>query len=315
MELALKVGIQVIIIFIYMTIGFILSKTKKINTDGVKQVTNILLLIVTPCVLIKSYQEKIAEFSPDLLMGLGISALLAILIHFVAIGISSLIYRKEESGIYKVNLFSAVYSNCGFMAIPLLSSTLGSDGVFYGSAYLATFTIFYWIHGVIVFTGTRKSITLKSAFLNPGVIGTAVAMLLFLPKITLPEIAMEAVSGIAGLNTPLSMMILGTYLANISIKKALSRPSLYSVSFLRLLFIPLVSAVLIFLLRFIFPIDTVIANAILIPAACPVAAISVLFSTKFDADAYYASELVAITTLISIATIPSVIAISSLFIK
>ena len=314
MDLALKICLQVVIIFIYMTVGFILSKTKKINTEGVRQVTNILLWVVTPCVLIKSYQDKIEAYSFGLLKGLGIAVLLTILIHFLAIFIS-FIFRKEESGIYKVNQFASVYSNCGFMAIPLLSATLGSDGVFYGSAYLAIFTIFYWIHGVIVYTGTKKSITFKSAILNPGVLGTAAALILFLPKIELPQIAMEAVSGFASLNTPLSMMILGTYLADISFKKAITRPSLYSVSFLRLLFIPALSVLMVFALRFIFPFDSIIANAVLIPAACPVAAITALFATKFDNDAYYASELVALSTLFSIVTIPLITLFSGLLIK
>lgn len=314
MELAIKVSLQVVIIFLYMAVGFVLSKSKKINTEGVRQVTNILLLVVTPCVLIKSYQDKIPEFSSDLLSGLGISALLAILIHFVAI-FFSFFFKKEDSGIYKVNRFASVYSNCGFMAIPLLSATLGSDGVFYGSAYLAIFTIFYWIHGVIVYTGTKKSITFKSAFLNPGVIGTFTALLLFLPKIELPDIAMEAVSGFAGLNTPLSMMILGTYLADISFKKAITRPSLYSVSFLRLILTPAISVLLITAIRLILPFDSIIANAIIIPAACPVAGITALFATKFDNDAYYASELVALSTLFSIVTIPLITLFSGLLIK
>ncbi len=314
MDLALKICFQVIIIFFYMTVGFFLAKSKKINTEGVRQVTNILLLVVTPCVLIKSYQEKIEAYSFDLLKGLGIAVLLTVLIHFLAIFIS-FVFKKEDSGIYKVNQFSSVYSNCGFMAIPLLSATLGSDGVFYGSAYLAIFTIFYWIHGVIVYTGSRKSITLKSAIINPGVLGTVIALALFLPRITLPSIMMEAVSGFASLNTPLSMMILGTYLANISFKKAITRPSLYAVSFLRLLFIPALSVLLVVILRFIFPIEPIIANSILIPAACPVAAITALFATKFDNDAYYASELVALSTVFSIVTIPFVILFSGLLIK
>lgn len=315
MDLALKILYQVIIIFLYMSVGFALSKTKKLSDTGVKDITNVLLIVVTPCVLISAYQQKINEFSFSVIKGLGIAALFTIIIHIVAIIISTLFYKNDGQEKYKVNRFAAVYSNCGFMAIPILSSVLGTDGVFYGSIYLAIFTLFYWTHGVLVFSKSKSSVSLKSLFFNAGVIGTFAALALFLLKIQLPGILSDAVSGIADLNTPLSMIILGTYLANVNWKQAFSKASLYTVSLLRLLVLPFIFILIIMAIRLIIPVDPLIVQAVLIPAACPVAGVTALFAAKYGSDATYASELVAITTLFSIITLPIMMVISTYFIN
>lgn len=314
MDLAIKVSYQVVIIFLYMAVGFTLSKAKKLSDKGVSDITAVLLALVTPCVLISSYQKKIPEYSPKLLSGLGMAALFTVLLHVIAIIIVSLIFKKEATGRYKVNIFASIYSNCGFMAIPILSSVLGADGVFYGSSYLALFTFFYWTHGALVYSGSIKNLSSKELFLNPGVIGTLIALLLFLFKLELPVIVNDTVDGIAALNTPLSMIVLGTFLAKVNWKTAFFNPSLYLVSFLRLILIPLISVFLIVGMNLIFPVNTLIARSVLIPAACPAATVAALFAAKYGSDAAYASELVAISTLFSVLTLPLIMAVSTYFI-
>lgn len=299
MELSLIVAIQVLIVFILITVGFILKKLKLIDEHGSKQLTNILLMIVMPCVLINSYQK---EFKPEYAFNLFLAAVFTILIHIIMIIISTLLYKREETKRYRINIFSAIYSNCGFMAIPLLSAVLGEDGVFYGSAYLAVFNIFYWTHGVIVYSGTKKALSLKKAFLNPGVIGTIISLLFFILQIRLPQVIIEPVKYIAGLNTPLAMIVLGGYLANINFKNTLKKLSIYTVSFLRLILFPVIAMILAKIMH----LDNTVATAVLISTACPTATIATLFAAKFNLDAEYASELVSISTILSIITIPLV---------
>ena len=297
MELSAIVAVQVVIIFILIAVGFILKKAHLIDEHTSKQLTSILLIIVTPCVLINSYQK---EFKPELVLNLLMAAVFTIIIHVVMIIISTVIYKKEETKRYRINIFSAVYSNCGFMAIPLLMAVLGEDGVFYGSAYLAIFNIFYWTHGVCLYTGNRKSFSLKKAFLNPGVVGTLLSLLLFLLNISLPAILLEPVKYLAGLNTPLAMIILGTYLANINFAKTLKKLSIYTVSLLRLIIFPILALIL----AKIMGLDSSVTTSLIISSACPTAAVATLFAAKFGLDAEYASEVVSVSTILSIITIP-----------
>lgn len=299
MELSSIVAVQVAIVFILIAVGFTLKKCRLIDENGSKQLTNILLMIVTPCVLINSYQrEFIAEYAVKLLAAAGF----AVLIHIVMIIAATLLCRPEKTNHYRINIFSAVYSNCGFMAIPLLTAVLGTDGVFYGAAYLAIFNICYWTHGVLLYSGDRKSLSLKKAFLNPGVIGTFLSLLLFFLQIRLPKIVLSPVEYLAGLNTPLAMIVLGAYLADIDLRKTLKKPSIYFVSLLRLIVFPIIAVFLAKLMR----LDETVATSVLISAACPTATVTTLFAAKFGLDAGYASEIVSFTTLLSIVTIPLV---------
>ena len=187
--------------------------------------------------------------------------------------------------------------------------------MFYGAIYLALFTLLYWTHGVYLYTGDKKSISAKSLLLNPGVIGAVLALLLFFLKIELPNFLSDTVKGVAALNSPLSMLILGTYLAKVDMKKALSRLSLYKVVFIRLLLSPMITILLLTVAKIVFKADNTVLLSVLIPASAPAAAVSALFAHRFGEDATYASELVAISTLLSIGTMPLMIYISEFFIK
>lgn len=297
MEISRILTIQVIIVFILIGVGFVLRKRNMIGTSTTKQLTDLLLFVVTPSVLINSYQK---EFLPELAFKLFIAFLYAIVLHIIMIVICTLIFKKEETNKYRVNIFSAVYSNCGFMAIPLLSAVLGKDGVFFGSAYLAVFCIANWTHGVCVCSGSIKTMSIKKIILNPGVIGTVVGLILFVLQISLPTILIEPIKHLANLNTPLAMIILGVYLANVDFKKTFSKISIYLISFLRLIIFPIIA---VFLAK-IMHLDETVATALLITAACPVATSTPLFATRFDLDTEYASELVSVSTIFSIITIP-----------
>jgi len=308
MELAYDVGINVIIIFILMAVGFVLQKLHFFTKDGIKQMTNFLLNVVSPCVLIEAYQK---EFQKELLYQLLAAVLFTVLMLSISAVICNFIFRKDPEKRYRIDRFASIYSNCGFMAIPLLSAVLGSDGVFYGSGYLAIFTLFYWTQGVYVMTENKKDLSIKKALMTPGVIGAVIALLFFFTGVKLPYVVGQSVHHLANLNTPVSMVILGTYLVNIDFKKVFKSLSLIKVCLVRLILIPIISLFVAVIIR----LEPSVAKAVLISSACPTAAVTTLFATKYNLDADYSSQLVSVTTLLSVITIPLITMLSSLVIK
>lgn len=300
MELSRILLGQVIVVMLLMLIGLASFKGKLINHESVKQFTKFVLNIVTPCVLIEAYQKEFDIKQAYLLLTAFASA---ILIHFVVIVISHLVFRKEETLDYRVNRFASVYSNCGFMAIPLLDATLGSDGVFFGSAYLAVFSVLQWTHGAYVCSEDKKSLLSKKVFLNAGVIGTVISLILFVFGIKLPKPIFETVSYTADLNTPLALILVGTYLAGIKPKTIIKNFSFYKVMIIRLIIAPIITIYLLKLLN----VDLTIIKALTISASCPVAGVTSLWAAKENLNVPYASSLVAITTILSIITIPLVV--------
>ena len=283
-----------------MAVGFVLAKTDKLTEKGVKQFTDLLLNIVTPCLLINAFQK---EFDTQLLKNLGQAVLFSFIILSLSIILCTIVFRKEPTLKYRVSIFGSVYSNCGFMAIPLLTAAMGEMGVIYGSAYLAVFTLLYWSHGIAMYAGSISEISIKKIITNPGIIGTVIALLFFLFKITLPYPAGQAVSYLAAINTPLAMIVMGYYLENVNIKSALKNKSIYLVTLMRLLIIPIITIVIARLINM----DATATKSILISSSCPTAAATTLLASRYNLDAKYASELGSFTTILSIITIPAIL--------
>ena len=205
----LDVLVQVLILFILILLGVVLTKCKLLNETTVKGMTDIVLLIVTPCVIIKSF---IREFDKSVFKNLLISFLIAFLVHLGFIILARLLIHSKKTTSERVLRFSAIFSNCGFMSIPLQQALLGDTGVFYGSSFIAIFNLFIWSYGIISMSGDKKYMTPKKLILNPGLIGISIGLIIFLFSIPMPKIILEPVTYMAGLNTPVPMLIIGYHL-------------------------------------------------------------------------------------------------------
>ena len=288
--------------FLLIAVGYICDKAGLVTKRGIKQMTDIVLLIVSPAVIIQSYNQ---EFDPTLAKNLGIAFIFAVISHAGMILLSRFLFSKKNPGKYHINRVCSIYTNSGFMGIPLVMSVLGSEGVFYVSAFLALFNITLWTQGVAAIRGRRdepvkpKELA-KQLLLNPGVIGILIGFLIFFTPISLPDALGQAVGHIANLNTPLAMIIIGTYIARANILRALKEWRIYYTSFVRLILFPLLmipvylfipSAPLVYLSNFI-------------AMACPTAAATSMLAAKYGGDALYASKIIAISTVLSVITIP-----------
>lgn len=298
----LIVAIQVAILFILISLGFVCGKTKLIKEAGAKQLTDIALYLATPCVIIKSFQG--VEFNFTLLVGLAVTALCASLIQIISIFLCKIIFRSKDECRRKVLQFATVFSNCGFMSLPLQQAILGDTGVFYGSVFVAVFNILVWSYGLVDMSGNKKDFNIKKIILNPGVLGVAISLFLFFTNIKLPELVISPVNYIAALNTPVPMLVIGYHLSNANIVKAFKDKWVYVVIFLRLLAIPTVSL----LTMRIFGVQGDILIACTVAASAPTAATTTMFATKFNKDVELSVNLVSCTTLFSIITMPFIIA-------
>ncbi len=293
----LTVVSKVIVLFLMIGAGYGCYKSKLISSRGASQFTNLLMYVVTPCLIISSFQIDNGDIS---LQKLGICALVAIVGHLIPMGISFLVYRKKEEQRKKVLRFALVYSNVGFMGLPLVQAVLGETGVVYTSVYVVVFIFFVWTHGYISLSGQRDHI-LKKVLLNPGTIGVAVGLPLFAFHIQLPEILGTVMDSFAALNTPLSMVIIGTYIAQVRWDEFFSDKEIYSVMGIRLVLAPLIFMLLMYPLR----LDPMIFVTCCILAGAPVAGNTVIFAVMVrNKNAKLASKMVAVSTLFSILTMP-----------
>ncbi|MBQ7595253.1 MAG: AEC family transporter, partial [Clostridia bacterium] len=212
MQIAAK---QVGILYIMVLVGFIADKIGLYTEKTAKKCTDLLFYIVTPAVIINSFfkQEFTASSGRNLLISIGCGFLM----HFVIIAICYPIYRKGDKDKNALFKFASIYGNVGYMVLPLTNAVLGSEGVFYCSGVVMAFNVIAFTHGVYIMDSSSAKFDLKKLVLNPGVLGVAVGLPFFLLNIKLPEIISAPVAGIDAMQTPLAMIIFGTYLANTDI--------------------------------------------------------------------------------------------------
>ncbi len=295
---------QVLILLILILVGVILSKAGVITKEGASVMTDVVLLIVTPCVIIKSF---IRELNPETLRGLAISVIIAVLAHIGFI-LMSLLLRDKDKGRQRVLQFGTIFSNCGFMAIPLQQALLGDEGVFYGSSFVAVFNLFIWSYGITLMSGDKKRLSPKKLLLNPGVIGLAVGLIIFLTQIPVPDIGYQAVSHFAALNTPVPMLIIGYHLYNSNILRCLKDVKAIIGILLRLLVFPFIALGVMYLCG----VRGVMLVSNTICCSAPIAAITTMFSAKFGADTELSVATVSLSTILSLITMPVVITVAQL---
>jgi len=310
LENIILVSKQVGVLFALMAVGYFCNWRRLLNDVAIKGVTELLVLIVTPCVIIHSFMQQ--QFAVSLLGDLGWALAVAVFAHVVGSVIALLCLRDRDPRREGVLRFAAIFSNAGFMGLPLEYAILGADGVFFGAMYVVMFNITCWTWGVAVMCRGAKVTNLRSILVNPGTVGVALGMPFFLFSLKLPEVVGRPVEMLADLNTPLAMIMVGWYLA----ESGKERPfytlhvtlSTFTVAALRLVAVPLAVIGAFVVLRACVPaLNPVMAVAIVTAASAPVAALTTVIAARFNRDVATATGLVSGTTLLSILTMPPIV--------
>ena len=294
---------QVLVLFILIAVGFACGKLGVITEHASKKMTDIVLYVVTPCVMVNAFQR---EFSFELLGLIFLAAGVAAAILTVSILLVKLVFHDRDDARRKVLQFAVVFSNCGFMSLPLQHELLGEDGMFFGSIFVAIFNVFCWTYGLVDMSGDKKQLSIKRLALNPGIIGVLLALILFACHVELPVFIAQPVKHLANLNTPLPMLIIGFYLSNADFKRAFSDLGAYIAMAIRLLVIPV--AVLFAMAPF--GLNSKLVIAFVIACSAPTAATTTMFAAKFDRDVELSVSVVAASTLLSIVTMPLVVSLA-----
>ncbi len=307
MDSAITILYQIAIMFILIAFGFFLYKKGTFTKRGCNQLSNFVLSAVCPVLIFTSFQK---DLNPELISGLLTAFALSFAAHVILIALGAIFcsnkLRGEDAGVER---FAVAYSNCAFLGIPLIQAVYGTDGIFYLTAYIAMFNLLSWTHGIMTMTNHMNFKSAVNALKAPAVIATFVGLVFFFLQIRLPDVVMQPLNYIASLNTPLAMLVSGMTIARSNLKSALKKSGIYLTGFLKLILAP----VLLIFVMLPFGTDPIVCNTILISAACPTATSTIMFAAKYGKNSVYASEIFAVSTLVSAVTMPLVLVIASVF--
>jgi predicted permease len=292
---------QVAILFIILLIGLVAGKYKIIDSTGTKKLSEVLLFVTSPMMVLNSF---FIEFSKERIVNVLWIIGTGIGMFIISIFLSKVIYGKFEEKIVPVLRFTAIFSNCGYMGLPLLYAVFGSEGVFYGSFYIVTFHTVLWSYGYMMYGGKEsKAKIIKRLLINPSIIALYIGLIIFLFSISVPETIMGAVRAVGDMTMPLSMLIIGGIMSSTKLLAVFSDWRVYLSSLIRLIVMPL----LYFAITYLLGVPSLPIAVMVTLLAMPAAANTTIFAEMFDKDAVFASKCVTVSTILSIITAPIII--------
>ncbi|MGI6622276.1 MAG: AEC family transporter [Clostridiaceae bacterium] len=292
---------QVAILFVILLIGLVAGKYKIIDSTGTKKLSEVLLFVTSPMMVLNSF---FIEFSKERIVNVLWIIGTGIGMFIISIFLSKVIYGKFEEKIVPVLRFTAIFSNCGYMGLPLLYAVFGSEGVFYGSFYIVTFHTVLWSYGYMMYGGKEsKAKIIKRLLINPSIIALYIGLIIFLFSISVPETIMGAVRAVGDMTMPLSMLIIGGIMSSTKLLAVFSDWRVYLSSLIRLIVMPL----LYFAITYLLGVPSLPIAVMVTLLAMPAAANTTIFAEMFDKDAVFASKCVTVSTILSIITAPIII--------
>ena len=279
MELALICAQQVIVLFLLIGVGTLAVKTGVLKLKHKQPLSNLLVNIVVPAMIVNSYQMEFSlEILRNLLAAFGLSILTIALGTVLTLALTAR-RKNSRTAIFR---FASIFSNAAYMGFPLISALFGSEGLLYASAYVTVFNVLLWTLGYSMVSGSSDpKAVVKSLAHTPAIYAVLVGLAIYLLQIPIPALLAQPISLLGAMNTPLSMLITGMLIAAGDLKLCLGAFALLG------------------LFRF-----GMAAQVVLLLECCPAAAITSVFAVQFGHDEQFAAGCVVLTTLLSILTLP-----------
>jgi hypothetical protein len=275
--------------------GNILGKKKLISKEGQKSCTELLLKVVLPCNILLAYLKA----DRSMLTQLFPIFLFSLFFHILATILSRILYNNIPDSKRSSLMYATIISNGGLLGNSVIDNLYGAKGLLYASIHLIPLRIFMWTFGLACFVRINKKNVLKTFFTNPCICAVLIGLIMMFCNITFPYFIEKTITAFSNCLTPITMLLIGVILSNISLKNIFSKGSFF-ISAIRLLILPSLCLLLCNLLN-LDPFSTKISTLII---AMPAASTTALLAAKYGKDEIFATKCVSLTTLLSMITIP-----------
>ena len=291
-------------LFLLLILGFVLFKCHIFDEYTNKKISALIVNVASPMLIISSIAG--VEGSNKSIVFLMIGAGILMYIGFIILGkiINRIFpFPKKDWPVYECMV---VFANTGFMGYPVLLDVFGQEAVFYASLIHMAFNFFVYTYAIMCLSkGDDSEFKLNfKQLLTPGIILIFVGIFIYLFDIQLPSVLMDTINSVGSLTAPLSMMMIGSSLAVYPIKDSFTDWRSYVFAFVRLMIVPFVTMIMCRLLH----IDAYYANITIITNAMPVGSMVLMLATQYNANVKIVTRNIVVSTLLSVITIPIVVA-------
>lgn len=284
-------------LFSIMILGLFLRKKKIVGAEGKKLLTDLVIDVTLPASILKSFQ---IEFNGEILKSCMVIGAAALIIQVGSYVLGMVLYPGFGDERKRVLQYATICSNAGVLGNPIAEGIFGGLGLLYASIYVIPQRIFMWSVGLTYFTeAPDKKTLIKKVVTHPCIVAVVIGFLLMIFQIPLPGFVNLTIKQVAGANTFLAMMLVGTILAEVPLSSLADGATLYY-SFVRLVFVPF----LVFCGCRIWGIDGLVTEVSVVLSGMPAASVTAVMASKYHKDEVFAVRCVVLSTLLSMLTVP-----------
>ena len=305
---------QMMILFFVMLVGWIARRQGIIDEHAGKKLSSIVVNIANPAMILSGVmgENTISKAQYFRTMGIAIGMYVVLLILAAFLPKVLRIENKSQKGIYKLML---IFSNIGFMGFPIISAAYGKEALLYATLFILPYNVLIYTYGIYIIKpdgekdgpkGGGKQILRRIC--NIGVLSCLMAILIYLSGFKTPDMIVSVMDMLGGLTAPLSMLVIGASFYQMDFKALFTDVRLLVFTGIKLLLVPVAG---IFLLRQ-YVSEPMLLGVCLVMLSTPVGSMNAMLAQEYGGDTVLPSRGVAITTLLSVITIPIVSAICGL---
>lgn len=294
---------QTAFLFSFIAIGFFFAKTKQIPENSATVLSKLENLLFIPALVggtfIKDFTvERLSSMWKLLLVS---SAILAVVVPLVLLTVKILSKDRYIRNIYTYGL---CFSNFGFMGNAVVNALFPEIFTEYIVFTLPLWVLIYlWGVPSLLMSDSQTKQTLGKKlknFLNPMFIAMIIGMIIGLTKFQLPVWMGNFISVSGSCMSPVAMILTGITVASINFKKTFTNVSIYTVSLIRLLILPLL---FIIITKFI-PIDRTAYICAVCSLSMPLGLNTIVIPAAFGKDTSVPAGMALISHFLSCITIP-----------
>ena len=291
---------QMGILFVYMMIGYVACKKEYFDQEFGKKLSWLVVNVANPMLAISAVvnnEEQIAkkDFYVTVLLAICFYAFFLILAQILPrlIGV-----QKADIGVYKM---MTTFNNIGFMGFPVIAAAYGNGALIYAVPFSIMFNILCYTWGIQTLCGGGEKGNWKR-IINIGTISGIISIVLFFMQIPVPKMICSLSAGLSNLTGPLSMLVIGISIAAMELKDLFTDVKLLKFAFIKLLVVPVAAMLLVCQV-----IDNqLICEVFLVMMATPAASMCAMLSQQYGGNYELAAKGVALTTILSVVTMPIV---------
>ena len=291
-----------IILFIYMIAGVIAKKTGLVSDKGASDISSLMMNVILPCMVFSAFTRR---ETAGMWKEMGIAILCAVFGQAVCIAFAFIFFGKQDGSRRGVLRYGTMTSNYSFLGMPSCQTAYGSEGYLLASVTQIVYRITTWTIGVPTVAGNNRSKEKGAALkqiLSPCMIALFLGIIYMLLPFDAPAVILKGIKGIGDCSTPFCMIYVGFVMAEVKWRRDVMK-TLVFYALLRLIIMPAI----VFGVLYLTKVDSIIISVTVLQTAMPAPSTAAVFAGKYGKDTRFAAQMVFITTVLSLVTVPLIV--------